>query len=165
MAGGGDSWSPSTRLLCWLALFVFLLQGEKESAGDAGIALRGAWKGKGWGNPPSGLPQLSPSQGTKGHVSFSCSQAECAQNPLEDLWKHRSLCLTLKFRASGDGILLVEPENLHFLRVPRWCWCCRFEDHTLRPSEFLELQQLVGRGTSYSDLNSGQKSPEWLLMK
>lgn len=42
---------------------------------------------------------------------------------------------------------LGEPENLHFLQLPRGRWCCKF----------------VGKGTSH--LNSNQKSPQWSLVR
>lgn len=61
--GVGENQSPSTRLPCWLVSAFRLLQAEGKDAGGSHVALRSSWVGEGKGEPPSGLPQLSPSQG------------------------------------------------------------------------------------------------------
>ena len=43
----------------------------------------------------------------------------------------------LNFWCSRSG---VEPENLHFLQVPRWCCCCRSWEHTLRTALWASYQ-------------------------
>ena len=52
------------------------------------------------------------------------------------------ICISITWRAcwKTDGLVTpqilsrsgVRPENLHFYKVSRWCWCCWSQEHTLR---------------------------------